>query len=171
MKTKNIIYIVVLITIGLLIFFVFKLTSAKYYESKDYTWYSEIGTKDGDLLVRGKKIDRIKNDINKLIYAINGTDKNPEIFRTPEGKEPLGQPKLKLIGIKGQVIDIEVINDEYLTQRMGSMGAAEYLATATFTLTEYDNIKFVNFIFEPGDHAFPGVYSREDLLANWKTVE
>ena len=170
-KTKNILYITAPIAAGLLILLVIKLATPRYYESKDYTWYSEIGLKDGDLLIRGQKLDQIKNDINKLIYAINGSDKDPDLFRTPEDKEPMGPPKLKLINIKGQVINIEVINDEYLTQRMGSSGASEFLATATFMLTEYNNIKFVNFIFEEGDHAFPGLYSREEFIGNWKAIE
>jgi hypothetical protein len=68
------------------------------------------------------------------------------------------------------VVNVEVINDEYLTQRMGSTGADEFLAVATFTLTEYDHIKFVNFIFELGDHASPGLYSREYFLKNWKVA-
>ena len=41
------------------------------------------------------------------------------------------------------------------------------MATATFTLIEYDSIKFVNFIFEEGDHAKPGLYSRESFIGNW----
>jgi hypothetical protein len=171
MKTKNIIYIAVPIAASLLIFLVIKLATPRYYESKDYTWYPEIGSKGEDLLIRGKKLDRIKNDINKLIYAINGSDKDPELFRTPEDREPIGPPKLKLIGIEGQVINVEVINDEYLTQRMGTTGAAEFLATATLTLTEYDNTKFVDFIFEAGDHAFPGLYSREAFLRTWKAIK
>ena len=171
MKTKNILYIAVPIAAGLLFFLVIKIATPRYYEGNDYTWHSEIGSKEGDLLIRGQKLDQIKNDINKLIYAINGSDKDPELFRTPKDKEPMGPPKLKLIGIKGQVISIEVINDEYLTQRMGSTGANEFLATATFMLTEYDNIKFVNFIFKEGDHAFPGLYSREDFLGTWKVIE
>jgi len=56
---------------------------------------------------------------------------------------------------------------EHLTQRMGSTGAEHFLATATFTLIEYDSIKFVNFIFEEGDHAKPGLYSRESFIGNW----
>lgn len=99
MKTKHIIYISIPIAAGLLIFLIIKLATPRYYESKDYMWYAEIGPKDGDLLIRGEKLDRIKNDINKLIYAINGSDKDPERFRTPEDKEPIGPPKLKLIGI------------------------------------------------------------------------
>lgn len=171
MKAKKIIYIAVSIAAGLLIFLVIRLAIPRYYDSRDYTWYSEVGSKEGDLLVRGKRLDRIVNDIDKLIYAINGSDKDPELFRAREHEEPIGPPKLKLIGIEGEVLSVEVINDEYLTQRMGSTGANEFLATATFTLTEYDNIKIVNFIFEEGDHAVPGLYSREDFLRTWKAIE
>ncbi len=166
--TKKLIYLAVpaalLIIISLIVKFSWKIN----YESKDYTWNTEVGGKDGDFLIRGKKIDKIKKDINKLISAINKSDKDPEIFRTPSDKEPTDPPKLKLIDIKGQIINVDVINDEYLTQRMGSTGAEEFLAMATFTLTEHDNIKFINFIFEEGDHARPGLYSREKFLKNWK---
>ena len=152
----------------ILIVLLIKITGKKYYESKDYTWNTETGSKDGDVLIRGKKLDRIRNDINKLIYAINKSDKDPETFRTAQNKEPTDPPKLKLRGIKEQVVDVEVINGEHLTQRMGSTGAEEFLAAATFTLTEYDNIKAINFIFEGGDHAEPGIYARETFLNNWK---
>ncbi len=54
---------------------------------------------------------------------------------------------------------------------MGTTGAAEFLATATLTLTEYDDIKLVNFVFDEGDHAVPGLYSRKDFLRTWKAIE
>jgi len=168
---KALLYIAVLIIIVLLIIVAVKFSGEKYYESKDYTWYTAIGTKDGDLLIRGAKIDKIKNNIHKLIQALNKSKKDPETFRTPLVKEPTGPPKLKLKNIKDQVVNIEVINAEYLTQRMGSTGAEEFLAVATFTLTEYNNIKFVNFIFEEGDHAVPGLYSRQYFLKNWKIAK
>jgi len=167
-KKKVITYITISAVTVILIVLLIKITGKKYYESKDYTWNTEAGSKDGDVLIRGKKLDRIRNDINKLIYAINKSDKDPETFRTPENKEPTNPPKLKLRDIKEQVVNVEVINDEYLTQRMGSTGAEEFLAAATFTLTEYDKIKFVNFIFEGGDHAQSGIYSREHFLKYWK---
>lgn len=95
---------------------------------------------------------------------MNKSEKNPESFRTPENMEPNDPPKLKLLGIKGETVNVEVINDEYLTQRMGSSGAETFLAAATYTLTEHANIKYVNFVFGGGDHAEPGVYSRENVL-------
>jgi hypothetical protein len=90
------------------------------------------------------------------------------MFRTPKDKEPKDPPKLKLINIKGNVANVEVINAEHLTQRMGTSGADHFLAIATFTLTEHKEIKFINFIFEVGDHANPGIYSRENFLENWE---
>ena len=130
---KAITYVTIAAITVILIVLLIKITGKKYYESKDYTWNTVIGSKDGDVLIRGKQIDKIKNDISKLICAINKSDKDPETFRTPENKEPTDPPKLKLRGIKEQVVDVEVINDEHLTQRMGSTGAEEFLAAATFT--------------------------------------
>ena len=167
----------VLITIAFLIIVVIsiivflKFSGEINYQDKEYTWYTAIGTKDGDLLIRGTKIDKIKNNINKLIQALNKSKKDPETFRTPKDKETTNPPKLKLKDIKDQVVNIEVINAEYLTQQMGSAGAEEFLAMTTFTLTEYDNIKSVNFIFEAGDHAVPGLYSRNYFLKNWRVAK
>jgi hypothetical protein len=171
MKKKASKYILVTIVAALLIIIIVKLTGQDYYQNKAYTWYVPSGSKDDNLLIRGAKIDKIKNDIKKLIYALNKSKEDPETFRTPENKEPTDPPKLKLKGIEETVVNVEVINHEYLTQRMGSTGADEFLAVATFTLTEYDHIKGVNFIFEVGDHATPGLYSREYFLKNWKVAQ
>ena len=142
----------------------------RYFEEMEYAWQAVPGTKEGDLLVRGSKVDYIKGDINKLIYTLNRSDKDPELFRTPLDKEPTDPPKLKLKAIHEHVIDIEVINDEYLTQRMGSTGADIFLAVATFMLTEFGTITEVNFIFQEGDHAEPGIYSRQSFMDRWKVV-
>lgn len=166
MKTKTLGYIAVIIIVGSLTYFFVKFISPNYHESKNYIWSIESSPKSKDILVRGKKIDRIKNDINKLIYALNESKKDPETFATPPGEEPLGSPKLKLRDIKEKVVNVEIVNAEYLTQRMGTTGAEHFLAVATFTLTEHDDIKFVNFIFREGDHAAPGLYSRKRFLEN-----
>jgi hypothetical protein len=129
---------------------------------KSYTWtvrYS--GGKE--VLVRGKNIDSIKNDARELVSALNGTNANSESFRTPQDKEPTEPPKIVFKRIAKGVADIEVINAEYLTQRMGSSGAQAYLAQVTYTLTENPGIQKVNFIFEEGDHAMPGIYVRRDF--------
>ncbi len=138
------------------------------YKDEAYTWNARIGTRDGDVLVRGEKIDEIKHDIEKLVFAVNRSDKNPESFRCPEDKNPTKPPKLKFIEHKGGVVTVAVINDRYLTQRMGSTGAEAFMATATFTLTDHEAVDAVHFIFRQGDHAAPGMYSRDLFRIYWK---
>ncbi|UKN03457.1 hypothetical protein K6119_08015 [Paracrocinitomix mangrovi] len=57
-------------------------------------------------------------------------------------------------------IFVKIQDSKFLTQRMGSTGAYEYMVSATFNLTELPDINFVNFDFEIGDHASPGTYNR-----------
>jgi hypothetical protein len=54
---------------------------------------------------------------------------------------------------------------------MGSHGAYDYMITSTFTLTELNDIDYVNFSFELGDHAMPGVYSRYYFLEELKQIK
>jgi hypothetical protein len=49
----------------------------------------------------------------------------------------------------------QIMNAEYLTQRMSSSGAQDYLASVTYTLTENRQINKVNFIYEEDDNAMP----------------
>jgi hypothetical protein len=168
MKKQALKFILIPLAAVILLIVIIKLTGEDYYKNKEYTWYVASGVNEGNLLIKGAKIDKIKNDLNKLTYALNKSIKDPETFRTPENKEPTDPPKLKIKGIKENVVTVEVINSEYLTQRMGSTGADEFMAAATFTLTEYDHIKSVNFIFAAGDHATPGLYSRGYFLKYWK---
>jgi len=171
MTKKTFIFIAFFVIAILLIILFVKPTGKINYASEDYTWNVVMGSSGGDALVRGKKIDAIKSDINKLIFALNKSDQDPETFRTAENSEPTDPPKLKLIGIQDQVVNVEVINATHLTQRMSTTGAEVFLAVATFTLTKHENIKFVNLIFQEGDHAAPGLYSRKQFLRNWKVIE
>lgn len=136
----------------------------------DYIWHVEVDSDaKTEALVRGGKIDAIRNDEKKLVAALNGTAKAPGTFRTEGARGPDGPPQVKLLNVKNHTASVEVINAEYLTQRMGSSGAQAYLASVTFTLTENPEIKKVNFIFEEGDHAMPGIYSRSDFK-NYKIM-
>ena len=135
-----------------------------------YVWSVQAGTGDENLLVRGDRLDRIKGDLPALIDALNRSGKTSEAARLPpEGGRPV-LPELRYKGLNEGILVIEVQNDDYLTERMGSTGAEEYLAAATFTLTEYKGIQSVHFLFEEGDHAVPGIYSRESFLKRWKVV-
>lgn len=70
---------------------------------------------------------------------------------------------LKFDKISHDTIYVSIPDSHYLTQNIGSSGAENYMATATFSLTEMKGIKFVNYKFTEGDHASPGVYSRNDF--------
>ncbi len=67
--------------------------------------------------------------------------------------------------ISHDTIYVSIPDSRYLTENIGSTGAENYMATATFSLTEMKGIKFVNYKFKGGDHASPGVYSRDDFKA------
>lgn len=58
---------------------------------------------------------------------------------------------------------VKIPDSRKLTQEMGSTGAENYLASATYTLTELKDIKYINFDLKEGDHAGPGVFSRENF--------
>ena len=60
-------------------------------------------------------------------------------------------------------IYVHIPHSEMLTERIGSTGADMYLASTTWSLTEIKSIKYVNYDFEEGDHASPGVYSRDNF--------
>jgi len=144
--------------------FVFLKENRSVLPDNDHIWHVEVGSSaETEALVRGGKIDAIRNDAIKLVVALNGTDKDPGAFRTKGDREPNDPPKVKLLNVKDHTAFLEVINAEYLTQRMGSSGAQAYLGSVTFTLTENPQIKKVSFLFEEGDHAMPGTYTREDF--------
>lgn len=71
--------------------------------------------------------------------------------------------KLDLVKAGQDTIDLKIDDAKKLTQGMGSAGAKAYLAEVTFSLTELKGVKAVKIDFEEGDHAMPGVYTREDF--------
>jgi hypothetical protein len=136
------------------------------YGDRELRWYSRISD-EGDFLIRGSRVDSVKLSARKLVNAVNQTSANPESLRLLRpGQE--GRPAIKLRSIEEGTANVEIINSELLTQRMGTLGAQEFLATTTFTLTEHGGIHAVRFVFEPGDHAMPGVYTRESFLQYWR---
>lgn len=138
------------------------------YTDERYTWNARVGVQGGDALVRGEKIGEIRDDPEKLVLAFNRSGHDPESFRTAETDTTMGPPKLKLLDLEGNVATVEVINARYLTQRMGTTGADAFMAAATFTLTEHESIDAVRFVFPEGDHAMPGVYSRDTFTGRWR---
>jgi hypothetical protein len=70
---------------------------------------------------------------------------------------------LDLVKVSHDTLYVKIPDSQRLTSQIGDSGAENYLASATFTLTETKNIKYINFSFKRGDHADPGVYSRNDF--------
>ena len=132
--------------------------------NRDHTWYVEYDTGTGkDLLVCGSKIKSIRDDINKVIIALNKVTFEAESSNAQSAGIPLEPPKIRLQSVAEGVAHIEIVNAEYLTQRMGTSGAQNYLAAATYSLTEAPGVRGVDFLFPAGDHAAPGVYTRESF--------
>jgi hypothetical protein len=73
------------------------------------------------------------------------------------------QVKLELVKQDGKRIYLKIENSNFLTRESGTEGASAYLAEVTFSFTEFKGIEEVEFVFQEGDHARPGVYTREDF--------
>jgi spore germination protein GerM len=71
--------------------------------------------------------------------------------------------QMDLVKISHDTMYVKIPDSKKLTQQMGSTGAQDYMASATYTLTEFKNVKYINFNLKEGDHAGPGVFSREDF--------
>jgi hypothetical protein len=71
-----------------------------------------------------------------------------------------GLPRAVLQKIEGDTAFIRILEQQRLTQEMGTTGATAYLQAITYTLTSIPSIQYVALDFEAGDHAIPGRYSR-----------
>ncbi len=132
-------------------------------DEQSYVWRAETGPQGATLLIRGKRIQDISVEMNKLISALNRSVEKSEISHVTGDHVVTEFPKLALQKIVPPTVVVEVQNDKYLSEAMGSSGAQDYLAIATYTLTESPGIRSVEFVFPPGEHAMPGVYSRESF--------
>ena len=126
-----------------------KLINANFKETKDnYSiWFYDCIT---DSIIKFKDLKRDAVTPSNLIKIINS--------------KYIDNVLLDFSKISHDTIFVKIDESEYLTQRMGTTGANEYMITTIFTLTELKNIRYVNIDFEYGDHAMPGVYSRKYYL-------
>ncbi len=114
----------------------------------DYYWKSEYDTTlNREYLKRGVLLDSISKSTNELIDVLN---------RRPS------KSKVEIVEIIDDTLVIRILNDTFLTEQMGTLGAYCYMAETVFTLTENDSTQFVKFEMDFGSHANPGVYSRKD---------
>ncbi len=138
--------------------------------NESYIWHAEMDSAaNSETLVRGKKIHHIKDDLNKLVFALNKVVADSEAARAQGDGVKTEFPRIKVQKIEQQTAFVQIENDQYLTESMGSSGAQDYLAEVTYTLTENPGIKSIDFVFPAGDHAMPGLYTRESF-ADYRTV-
>ena len=102
------------------------------------------------------KSDKLKKPEDIKIGSLSAVD----LINTLN--ETYADVQLKYEKISNDTIFVKIPDSQILTQQMGSTGAYNYMAVTVFNLTELSQIKFVKFDFQGGDHATPGVFTRED---------
>jgi len=120
-----------------------KITADNYTSFYWHTGYDSLQQKEE--LIRGVSLDAITHSPEELIRVLN--------MRPAECS-------LELVEIVGDTVVVRVLNEEFLSERMGSTGAYCYLGETVFTLTEHDAIRHVRIDMNYGSHAGPGVYDR-----------
>ncbi len=127
----------------------------------------------------GSQADSSITVVNRnMIWTVDNENAENEKLKAPENAIPdsfsvahviqlLNQNfpdiRMELLNVSNDTVYVKIPDDKRLTEEIGNTGAENYLASATFTITEIKSLKYVNIAFEPGDHAEPGVYSRDDF--------
>jgi hypothetical protein len=123
--------------------------------------------------------DSMRTIINRsMIWTVERQGADKEKLKAPDSAQIKNYSSSQLIELLNQnypeihidfekishdTIYVKIPNSTRLTDQIGDTGAENFLASATFTLTEMPNIHFVNLSMKAGDHAEPGVYSRDDF--------
>lgn len=116
---------------------------------KDYYWHTAYdSTLHREYLEKGKLLNSYSHSTAALIEVLNTRSENC---------------KIKYLKQQDDTLHIRILNDEVLTEQLGSTGAHCYLGETVYTLTENDSVKQVKIDFTEGSHAAPGVYSRENF--------
>ena len=107
------------------------------------------------------------NDSTQLLEVKKNPVANPDNLNEQDIIDALNlkypQIKIEAVSREGNKAIVKIANSVYLTQEMGSAGARAFLAEATYSLTEVNGIEAVDFRFEPGDHAMPGILTRRSF--------
>lgn len=106
-----------------------------------------------------KQRKRIFNTTDSVPFAqafINGINKT------------YGEIKMKLDHISADTLYVTFEKSDWLTDRAGNAGAAQYLSFATLNLLETKGIHYVTYVFTAGAHARPATWNRTDFN-DWKT--
>ncbi len=99
-------------------------------------------------LKRSKNLDTLEKKPETLIAELNAI--YPKVG-------------LEFVNIKHDTIFVNVVHSTVLTESMGTTGAEEFCAIATFTSTEIPSINKVYFEMQDGSHAGKGVRTRDSF--------
>ena len=111
-------------------------------------WTTDFDTIKHDFVLRQtRKVNSDTLSPQKVINQINSVW--AEIF-------------LQFKRISHDTIYVSIPDSYYLTERIGTSGASNYMASTTFSLTEVKGIKYVTYDFEEGEHLSPGTMKRDD---------
>jgi hypothetical protein len=114
-----------------------------------YIWSTNYDTlRNDEFLTRGEMLDSTIKSPNTLIEILN--------LRAPACK-------LKYMETSYDTLTIRILNEEVLSEQMGSTGSLCFLAETIYTLTEIKGITYINIRMNYGSHAGPGVFSRADF--------
>lgn len=109
----------------------------------------------------------IFNDSTQLLEIKKNPVAHPENLNEQDIIDALNlkypEIKIEAVSREGNKAVVKIANSAHLTQEMGSAGARIFLAEATYSLTEVSGIEAVDFRFEPGDHAMPGILTRKSF--------
>jgi hypothetical protein len=112
-------------------------------------WITEYDTTKAEFLLKQQRqVNADSVNPQELVNIINGAWQDV---------------KMEFRKISHDTLYVAIPQSEFLTERMGSSGATEYLVAATYNLTEVKNVRFINYAFKAGDHLTPGTYSRDDF--------
>lgn len=109
--------------------------------------------------------------------TLNDSTGKMEMNRTiPEGPDSLNvaavirylnsrntNVQVQFVRQSGDTVFLSIPEATYLTQQMGSTGPEMFFAESVYNLTEIPGVRFVRYDFEEGDHAQPGVFTRDSF--------
>jgi len=111
-------------------------------------WTTDFDTVKHDfVLIKNREVDADTLTPKKVIDEINSVWS--EII-------------LQFKKVSNDTIYVTIPDSYYLTERIGTSGASNYMAATTYSLTELKGIKYVHYDFEEGEHLSPGTMTRED---------
>ena len=118
-------------------------------EIADVPYYAELDSSSQNFtLIKSDLVDQ--NDFTPVNLKNALNRKYPEII-------------ISETRISNDTIYVTIPNAKHLTQGIGSMGAKIYMTESTHSFTDLPNIRYVKYNFNVGDHAYPGVYTKEDF--------